>query len=178
MDSFNKDLIKVLDYAVFESEDGERFHFIGQIPEWFNSLYPEMSHLDKQVKLGKKFLFLAYFLADAKEFWQTKSAERLKSGHWIETDSEGREHQIEAMAVNLKDKKILIMESGHYSYKEKQFILSKNDTFSFDDKLLKAFEHHEKQIRDNLKEKLEAKYQILLDENESLKLRIAELDKK
>jgi len=39
-------------------------------------------------------------------------------------------------------------------------------------------EGREHQIREDLKEKFEVKYQILLDENGSLKLRVTKLDKR
>ncbi len=177
MDIFYKNLMTALDLAVLENKDDESFSFLGPIPQWFRLLYPEMIDPDRPIKLARKFIFLAHFLEDANTFWDEQAEGRLKSGSWTEVDTHGQEHQLEAAAVNIESKKVLILECGRYSYKEKQFILSSSSAYSFDYKLLEAFEEHEKQIRADVKEKLFAECQQLKNENEHFKQRIAELEK-
>ena len=176
MDQFNQDLITALDLAVLENKEGANFRFVGPVPGWFQILYPEMTDPDRPIKPGRKFVFLVHFLEDAETFWKENGEGRLKSGTWTEVDAQGREHQLEATAINLKEKKILVLECGRYSYKEKQFILSSSSAYAFDYKLFEAFEEHEKQIRADVREKLFAEYQELKDENERLKQRIAALE--
>ncbi len=176
MDTFNQNLMTALDLAVLENKDNESFSFLGSIPQWFQLLYPEMVDPDRPIKLARKFIFLAHFLEDANTFWDENAEGRLKSGSWTEVDTHGQEHQLEAAAVNMENKKVLILECGRYSYKEKQYILSSSSAYSFDYKLLEAFEEHEKQIRADVKEKLFVECQQLKDENEHFKLRIAELE--
>ncbi len=177
MDTFNQNLITALDLAVLENKSGADFNFLGSVPQWFRLLYPEMVDSERPIRPGRKFIFLVHFLEDAETFWKENGKGRLKSGTWTEVDTQGQEYQLEATAINLDDKKILILECGRYSYKEKQFILSSSSAYSFDYKLLEAFEEHEKQIRADAREKLFAEYQVLKDENERLKKRIAELEK-
>lgn len=177
MDTFNKDLIAALDLAVLENKAGENYSFLGPVPQWFRLLYPEMVDPKKPIKPGRKFVFLVHFLEDAEIFWKASDTGRLKSGAWTEVDTKGQEHQLEATAINLNGKKVLLLECGRYSYKEKQFILSSSSAYSFDYKLLEAFEEHEKQIRADAREKMLAEYQELKDENARLKQRIADLEK-
>lgn len=177
MDIFYKNLMTALDLAVLENKESEDFSFLGPIPKWFQLLYPEMVDPGKPIKLARKFIFLAHFLEDAKIFWDENTGGRLKSGSWTEVDTHGQEHQLEATAVNMDGKKVLVLECGRYSYKEKQFILSSSNAYSFDYKLLEAFEEHEKQIRTDVKEKLFVECQQLKDENEHFRQRIAELEK-
>jgi len=177
MDAFNRSLIKALDLAVLENKEGGRFSFLGPIPQWFQLLYPEMIDPDRPIKPGRKFVFLVHFLEDAETFWKGNNTGRLKSGSWTEVDKQGQEHQLEAAAINMDDKKVLILECSQYSYTEKKFILSSRSAYSFDYKLLEAFEEHEKQIRADAREKLLTEFQDLKDENERLKQRITELEK-
>lgn len=177
MENYNHQIIEALDLAVFESTDGTQFVCVNTIPDWFRAVYPEISTEQKPLKLARKFLFLANFLEDAADLWKTQDKSRLKSGTWVATDAEGREYQIEATAINLTDKKILLLESGAYSAKEKELILSKSNAFAFDYKMLEAFERHETQIRADVKEKMEKEFQALRFENDALRKRISEMEK-
>lgn len=177
MQNNNQSILSALDLAVLESKDGIYFYPINEVPEWFQTIYPEMASESKPFNLARKFLFLANFLEDAAELWSSEDKKRLKSGAWVESDAEGREHQIEATAINLRPKKIIILESSSYSVKEKQLILSKSNVFAFDQKMLETFEQHETQIRAEVEEKMEKEFQTLRLENEELYTRISELSK-
>ncbi len=173
MDSFNQELLTALEMAVFEAAEDGTFHVLGSLPEWFKSIYEREASGKPSLKLSKRFLFLANFLEDAQELWKSEEDIRLKSGAWAETGSSGRQLQLEAIALNIEKRHILILQCGQYSYKEKQFILSKSNALSFDYKLLKAFEHQEQEIRKDMAEKLETEMQSLRDEIRILKKRLA-----
>lgn len=175
MENYNQKILLALDLAVLESSDGIHFSCVGTFPQWFQSVYPKLSAGTKPFNLAKKFLFLANFLEDAAELWATEDKQRLKSGAWIETDAEGREHQIEATAINLKNQKIIILESNSYSTKEKQLILTKSNVFGFDQKMLEAFEQHESQIRADIQEKISKELEGLRKENAELREQLTEL---
>jgi hypothetical protein len=100
---------------------------LGLAPKWFQSIYQGEIKGDQPLKLSKRFLFLANFLEDANELWESGEDIRLKSGTWAETDSNGRQLHLEAVALNIEKRHILILQCGQYSYKEKQFILSKSN---------------------------------------------------
>lgn len=178
MEMYNQEIIQALELAVFESADGEYFKSLYALPDWFHSSYPQIGSASKPIKLAQQFLFLANFLEDAKELWHKAEKGRLKSGSWIANDSHGKEYQVEATAINLDEKKVLILESGSYSDKEKEFILSKNESMAFDLKLLEAFEHQEQQIRIDMREKLEGEFQQLREENTNLRLRLKQVAEK
>ncbi len=177
MTNYNQEILAAMDLAVLESSDGVYFSCLNEIPKWFQVIYPEISAAKKPFNLARKFLFLANFLEDAAELWETGDKQRLKSGVWVETDAEGREHQIEAIAINLNNKKIIILESSSYSSKEKQLIFSKRNVFSFDQKMLQALERQETQIRADVKEKMDKEFQVLRAENAELREQLSELQK-
>ncbi len=173
MDSFNLELLNALEMAVFEATDDGAFKALGRLPEWFHTIYEGKISEGKPLKLSKRFLFLANFLEDAHELWNSEEDIRLKSGTWTEKGPAGREIQLEAVALNLGSRHILIVQCGQYSYKEKKFILSKSNALSFDYKMLEAFEHQEQEIRKDMAEKLETEMQSLRDEITILKKRLA-----
>jgi len=175
MENYNQEILAALELAVLESNDGIHFSCINAFPQWFQNVYPIVSADGKPFNLARKFLFLANFLEDATELWKSEDTKRLKSGSWVETDAEGQEHQIEATAINLKQKKIIILESSSYSLKEKQLILSKSNVFGFDQKMMEAFERHETQIRADVKEKMDKEFQILRAENTEMRERLSGL---
>ena len=173
MDSFNLELLNALEMAVFEAGDEGLFKALGTLPEWFHSIYEGKISEGVPLKLSKRFLFLANFLEDARELWNSKEDIRLKSGTWTETGPSGRHLELEAVALNLGPRHILILQCGQYSYKEKQFILSKGNALAFDYKMLEAFEHQEQEIRKDMAQKLETEMQSLRDEITVLKKRLA-----
>ncbi len=173
MDSFNQKLLTSLEMAVFEARPDGMFTVLGSLPKWFQNIYQGQIAENRPLKLGTRFLFLANFLEDAAELWESDEDIRLKSGTWAETDTNGRQMQLEAVALNIEARHILILQCGQYSYKEKQFILSKSNAMTFDYKMLEAFEHQEQEIRKDMAEKLEMEMQSLRDEITILKKRLA-----
>jgi hypothetical protein len=113
------ELIAALDIALLEREPGGRLQVLGAPPEWFHRLCP-----DGVVSLS----FLDNFLIDAEGFWSNGGAGRLKSGLWIESDSLGHETTLEASAVCVGSRKILLIENQTVAHDEKQAVLQKART--------------------------------------------------
>ncbi len=170
-------LFKVLEIVVLEHVTDDRFKLTGAAPDWFRMIFPEALENKVAVKPGKKFLFLANFLTDARDFWGADRAGRLKSGHWIEKGSDGKQYQVEATAVSLGDKNLLLLESSQYSYKEKQFILKHGRDMNFEYKLLEQFEDAQQRYQDNLEKEVNKKTIRLYEENLRLKQELKELKK-
>jgi hypothetical protein len=110
------ELIAALDIALLEREAGGRLTPLGAPPEWFRRLNP-----GAQVS----FPFLDNFLVDADNFWSQGAAGRLKSGLWTEADSLGHETYLEASAVCVGPRKILMIENLTLVHDEKQAVLQK-----------------------------------------------------
>jgi hypothetical protein len=110
------ELIAALDIALLEREAGGRLALLGAAPEWFRRLSSGDSI---------SFPFLDNFLIDAETFWTQGAAGRLKSGLWTEADSLGHETYLEASAVCVGPRKILMIENLTLVHDEKQNVLQK-----------------------------------------------------
>lgn len=110
------DLIAALEFAVFERDAGGRLRLLGSPPAWFAALCPTGD---------VSFPFLDNFLVDAEAFWTDAAGGRLKSGIWIESDALGHETPLEASAVCVGTRKILLIENQTLVHDEKQAVLQR-----------------------------------------------------
>lgn len=170
------ELIQKLEFVIMEQVSEDRFQIVGEPPAWFLRLFPDALKDERGIKPSRKFPFLANFLIDAEDFWIRGSGERLKSGSWIESDKAGKQYQIEATALALGDRNLLLLESGQYSYKEKQFILEKGRDLNFDYKLLEAFEKEQLRYQRDFEEEMKLRTAGLQEEIARLQARVKELE--
>lgn len=124
-ESITDELLAALDIVVMEHLNDGLFRIIGTIPEWFVQFYPNATSDDRKFKPGKKFPFLENFLIDAKDFWMGNDTEPLKSEPWSEINISGNECHLEASAVRLKTKRILLISLLEIAYTEKQLLIQK-----------------------------------------------------
>jgi hypothetical protein len=113
------EVIAALDIALLEREAGGRLRVVGVPPAWFARLCPNDS---------VSFPFLDNFLIDAEAFWSEAGAGRLRSGIWTEADALGHETSLEASAVCVGPRKILLIENQTLVHDEKQAVLQKART--------------------------------------------------
>jgi len=130
------DIFSALDMAVVERLNGGSFQLIGAVPDWFPLLFAELASGGKKLRPDKDSQFLENFMIDAENFWLKKRAGRLKSGPWIETDPSGNDYPLEATAVSMGKRKILLIELGRYSYAEKQVLIQKGRELHLDHRRL------------------------------------------
>jgi hypothetical protein len=74
------------------------------------------------------FPFFENFLLDAEAFWASTGAGRLRSGLWSETGPLGEEFHLEATAVCLGPRRIVLIENQTLAHDEKQSMLQKART--------------------------------------------------
>ncbi len=117
-ESFKTDILAALDIVAFERQGEGVFKLFGALPFWFVSLYPMVIEQREGLQVGEQFNFIKHFLYDAEIFWQNGDSGRLKSGAWVEADSAGNDCHLEASAICLGDKKILLIEPLRLSYEE------------------------------------------------------------
>ncbi|MEO8892335.1 MAG: HAMP domain-containing sensor histidine kinase [Coleofasciculaceae cyanobacterium] len=118
-------LFATLDFAVMERIEDGSFTVIGTLPPWFLQFYGEAASLGEGLKPDSHSTFLENFLVDAEEFWTENHAQTLKSGPWCEADLSGIEYCLEATAVKLENRKILLLEQLGAAYQEKQRLIQK-----------------------------------------------------
>lgn len=124
-ESITVELFAALNILVMEQLDDGSFKLIGTVPEWFMHFHPDVASERDKLMPGKKFPFMENFLIDAESFWRGNDAGTLKSGLWSETDISGNERYLEASAVRLSNKNILLISLRNATYHEKQFLIQK-----------------------------------------------------
>jgi PAS domain S-box-containing protein len=126
------DLFNTLDVLALERLPDGSFSLIGAVPVWFEHLYPAAFSDPEYLRLAETPVFLESFLPEAEEFWIANAAGRLKSGSWSETDDSGVEHNLEASAVCLGNRKVLLIEPLKFTHEEMQAIVQKAREKSLD----------------------------------------------
>ncbi len=124
-ESIGDDLLTALEVALLERKPDGSLETVGTVPEWFRRLRPGAD--SKPQSLGKALdsPFLENFLIDAEDFWKYRGPGRLRSGLWSEAGPSGRDFQLEASAVCVGSRKILMLEIQTLVFEEKQAVLQK-----------------------------------------------------
>src|SRR6202046_4879811 len=107
-------------YALFESLGNGDFLAIGNCPAWCRDVFEIQSESGKRSRLAENSPFLENFLVDAEEFWNTKSEGSAGSGNWIERGKNGRDIPVEAFALSLDGRRILILRNLSATFAEQQ----------------------------------------------------------
>lgn len=106
-----EDVLPVLNLAWFEQQAAGDFVFYGKAPHWLVLLCPEALEPESAIDLGAKFIFLDNFLHDARAFWDGQVVDgRLKSGLWQETSTLGVVFLLEASALRVNGRNVLLIE--------------------------------------------------------------------
>ncbi len=118
-------LFAALNMILIERQEKGVFRLLGSLPEWFFRLYPDAASRQEDLRPGERFPVLENFLVDAEQFWQEHRGGRLRSGLWIETDWSGNECSLEASAVCVQERNILLIELLDIAFVEKQSLIQK-----------------------------------------------------
>ncbi|HAA29691.1 MAG TPA: ATPase [Cyanobacteria bacterium UBA8553] len=124
-ESLTAELFAALDIVVMEQLVDGSFGIIGTVPDWFLHFYSDASSRREGLRPGSKFAFLENFLIDAEYYWTSGQLEPLKSGIWTEVDIVGNECNLEATALVLRSRKILLIELLGIAYDEKHYLIQK-----------------------------------------------------
>ena len=122
-----EDILCMLDIVVMEKEKNGSFTLVGNAPEWFVYKEPKSLLKKNEFKPEDNYPFLESFLVDAEWFWTNQPADRkrFRSAPWVEEDKNGHEYYLEASAVLLDGKELLMIERLGDAYREKTVILQK-----------------------------------------------------
>lgn len=122
---FASRLFTGLEFVVLDYLPDGSLKLCSGIPAWFARICPTPPAELSREALSERFPFLANFLIDADQFYQTHDSGRLRSGVWIEGDSADNEYRLEASAVCLDNTRLLLFETMDFADKELQSILQK-----------------------------------------------------
>ena len=121
-ESITDELFAVLNIVVLEHLENYSFKIVGAVPSWFRQFYPDVDTQRDEILPGERFPVIDNFLIDAESFWMQNNVGIIKSGLWTENDLLGTELYLEASAVCLKNRKLLLIASN---YKEQRALIQK-----------------------------------------------------
>jgi signal transduction histidine kinase len=121
-DSILHEVFAALDVMVTERLADGTLRGVGAVPGWFTWLFPQAGG-GERLPLGRFSPFLADFLAEAEEFWGEQRPGQLRSGAWSQPGATGREDHLEAVALTVGARHILLIELLGSAYEERRRLL-------------------------------------------------------
>ncbi len=103
------ELLDRLKIAVFECIQGDSYILLSKKQAWLSDFLPDLPATSDTVSMPDDLTYLGNFLIDAKPFWQSQAHGKLDSGIWNEVTESGENCQLEARALNLDNRNILIV---------------------------------------------------------------------
>lgn len=156
-DLLQQNIFAALDMVVMEHQGDGQFELLGRAPDWFNSKCGFMHAAEARCKPQEAFPFIENFLTDALEFWEQKSHGRLKSGFWVETDPNGQDFALEAIALNIESRSVLLIEPARFSYLEQHEIIQKGRELQLDVQQKERLEAILRQAQQELERRVNAR---------------------
>ncbi|MEM9483328.1 MAG: bifunctional diguanylate cyclase/phosphodiesterase [Cyanobacteria bacterium P01_F01_bin.116] len=105
-------IISVLKILSLELIDGDRFIVLGMLPDWAEKEFDCLTDTNVPFEADLFSPFLENFLIDAHIFWQERSARFLRSGIWTEIGRTGQEIKLEAIALLINQRRIVLIEAS------------------------------------------------------------------
>ena len=122
-ESILTELLAALDVIVIEKKEDGTFFVIGEVPAWFSWFYAEAVEPPASIRFELTSPFLENFLIDAEQFWSKAQRGRLNSGSWEEKGPSGGEDHLEASALLLNGRKILLITLLGVAHEERRRLL-------------------------------------------------------
>ncbi len=127
-ESIGNELLAALEVAILEVAPGGMLRHVGSVPRWFARLRPDTVSGREMPRESLASPFLENFLIDADEFWAARASGRLRSGPWTEVGPTGTEFHLEASAVCVGERRILLLESEGYEEKQATLQRARSDS--------------------------------------------------
>lgn len=102
-------LLAKLDIAVFQREEDGAFTMIGDAPYWLRQLHPKLPTAGNSWHPENHLYYLAHFIEEAEEIWNGDHNVQLTSDVWTEEDPAGKEWLLEAIALRLDERDLLLL---------------------------------------------------------------------
>ncbi len=101
-------LLQSLDVAVLERAGDGSFTLLGETPAWLRHLWPAAA-TGKDLHPEATFFFLEHFFDEAVPLWNRDEQTSMTSEMWTEVDETGREWLLEATALKLEGRSLLLL---------------------------------------------------------------------
>ncbi len=115
-ESFAAALLQSEGYAAFEYLGDGNARLIGQPAAFLKDILGEQAISSDPIRPGDTMAFLENFLYEAEEFWTSQTEGRAESPMWVEKALDGRELALEAEALWLAGRRILLVRNPQARY--------------------------------------------------------------
>lgn len=133
-----------LGYALLEFQGHGVLELVTSAPPWFRELWPDSGSPTSRFVAAEQSAFLENFLVDAEACWSSESANVCQSEVWIEQSPAGKEVPIQAIALQLEEKCLLVLHSPDLQYRERVNLLqTARNSFLEHEKLLREIQKKE-----------------------------------
>ena len=119
------EIVSVLDVLLLERKSQALFDVIGIPPPWFFRLYASLPENSRCLCPEELSAFLANFLIDAEGLWHSQTSGRLRSGLWTEASPSGEDYHLEASALHVNGRQVLLIERQLSLFGDAHAILQK-----------------------------------------------------
>ena len=116
-------IFEALNMVAMVKEGEDSFRLIKPVAPTFSVNFPELFENCLECYPQNRFLFIENFLEDAQVLWNSKAGRRLRSGPWVDTNADGEEVALEAIALNWEDQALLIIEVLQEDYQQQHHTL-------------------------------------------------------
>lgn len=123
-DLFNS-VLRQQGFALFEYADDGTLRPIGTPADWCAEVFGEAAATGAPIQLTGESPFLEDFLEDLGPVWVSQEEGSAESGAWIERGAEGRELALEAWALWMAGKRILLIQNPQKRYEEQWQVLQR-----------------------------------------------------
>lgn len=135
-------LLASLDVVLLERITPETFELVGEAPRWLGQLWPEATVERRDLRPQGRFLFLEHFLPEAASAWA--GGEAVTSEIWTEPDATGREWLLEAAALRLDGRPMLVIKFPTVAPEQLREVLQESRELSLEHyRLLKEVDRRE-----------------------------------
>jgi len=123
-EAIKSDILSTLDMLALERLEDGAFKLIGAPPSWF-AHFASQTNEEATLRPQETFLFLEQFLSEAESFWESGGAGPLWSGVWSEVYATGKQCNLEASALRVGERRLLVIERLRSAYGDIQALAQK-----------------------------------------------------
>ncbi len=118
-------VLEALGLVLFRRDANGVLTLEGKPPEWLRALWPGLTKQGDPLPLDQASPFLENFLIDAATCWETGGEARVQSGAWVEPAGTGAEISLEATALTIDGRAVLLLERLGDVFEAKKSMLQK-----------------------------------------------------
>ena len=149
-EAIETDILAALEMVALERLEDGRFKLVTVPPTWFGHFhsYPDAG---TTLRVQETFLFLEHFLSEADTFWQSGNTQPLRSGVWTEAYASGRQYSLEASALRMGKRRLLVIERLRSTFGDIQALTQKSRDRNLDYDRLRQTEKRFAKVRSDIR---------------------------